>query len=89
MFNDNDRLFASIGGYTPSQDNSNIEVNSNFMPLARIAYEYRVGNFNFILGGYAIVGGLTSDTTQSLQVKRETYGVIKRVLKLTHIKFPK
>jgi hypothetical protein len=75
LFNNQDRLFASIGGYTPSQDNADIKVTSNFMPLARIAYEYKIGDFNFILGGYAIVGGVTSDSTQSLQVKRETYGV--------------
>ena len=75
MFNNNDRLFASIGGYTPTQDNADIEVTSNFIPLARLAYEYKVGNFNIILGGYALVGGLTSDSTQSLQMKRETYGI--------------
>jgi len=75
LFNNQDRLFTSIGLYTPSQDNADIEVSSNFIPLARIAYEYKLGDFNFILGGYALVGGSTSSSTGSLQMERETYGL--------------
>ena len=75
FFNDSDFLFASIGVFSPSQDNSDMNLASNFLPMARIAYEYPIGDFNFIFGGFAIGGGERVSATDSLSVERETYGI--------------
>lgn len=75
LFSDSDYLFASVGVYSPAQDNSDMTLSSSFMPLARIAYEYPIGDFNFIFGGFAIGGGSTSAIGEELSVERETYGV--------------
>lgn len=75
VFSGSDRFFATIGAYTPTQDNADMSLSENFIPMARIAYEYQIGNFNYILGGYALVGGKTSENTQRLTMERETYGI--------------
>jgi hypothetical protein len=75
LFNDSDYLFASVGIYSPAQDNSDMTLSSNFMPLVRLAYEYPIGDFNFIFGGFAIGGGSSSSSGEELSIERETYGV--------------
>lgn len=75
LISGSDHLFTSVGLYSPSQDNSDMTLSSNFMPLARIAYEYPIGDFNFIFGGFALGGGSTSSIGEELSVERETYGV--------------
>jgi hypothetical protein len=40
-----------------------------------LAYEYRIGDFNFILGGFAINGGETVSSSESLHIKQKTYGM--------------
>ena len=71
----NDHLFASVGMFAPAQDNLNMNMSSNLLPLARLVYEYRVGDFNFILGGFAIDGGETVSSSDSLHIEQETYGM--------------
>ena len=71
----NDHLFASIGMYAPAQDNLNMNMSSNLLPLARLVYEYRIGDFNFILGGFAIDGGETVSSSDALHIEQETYGM--------------
>lgn len=75
LFNDSDYFFTSVGVFSPSQDNSDMTLTNNFMPLARIAYEYPMGDFNFIFGGFAIGGGSTASSGEDLRVERETYGI--------------
>jgi hypothetical protein len=75
LFSDSDYFFTSVGVFSPSQDNSDMTLTNNFMPLARIAYEYQIGDFNFIFGGFAIGGGSTASSDEELRVERETYGV--------------
>lgn len=71
----NDHFFASIGAYTPAQDNVDMQMDDNILPIARLAYEYRVGDFNFILGGFGINGGETVSSSSALSIERETYGM--------------
>lgn len=75
LFSSNDHIFASIGTYTPAQDNVDMTMSSNLLSLARLAYEYRVGDFNFILGGFAINGGDTVSASDALSVDQKTYGM--------------
>lgn len=75
LFSDSDYFFTSVGVFSPSQDNSDMTLTNNFMPLARIAYEYPIGDFNFIFGGFAIGGGSTASSDEELRVERETYGI--------------
>jgi hypothetical protein len=75
LISNSDHIFASVGVYAPAQDNLNMNIASNFLPLARLAYEYRIGDFNFILGGFAINGGETVSSSESLHIKQKTYGM--------------
>ncbi len=75
LINNNDHIFASIGAYAPAQDNLNMNIASNFIPIARLAYEYRIGDFNFILGGFAINGGETVSSSEPLHIEQKTYGM--------------
>jgi len=75
LFGDEGHFFGSIGMYAPGQDNRYMNLGSNLLPFARIAYEYPVGDYNLIFGGFAIVGGSTTSDGGSLSVKRETYGL--------------
>ena len=72
-----DHFFVTVGMYTPAQDNANagIQMSDNILPFARIAYEYPIGGYNVILGGFAIVGGDHVSDTDNIEVKRETYGM--------------
>jgi hypothetical protein len=70
-----DHVFATVGMYAQGQDNVQMELTSNLIPFARIAYEYPIGAYNLILGGFAIVGGDTVDTGSSLTIDRKTYGM--------------
>jgi len=70
-----DHVFATVGMYAQGQDNNQLELTSNLIPFARIAYEYPVGAYNLILGGFIISGGDTVDATSSLSIERETYGM--------------
>jgi len=72
---DGDHFFASVGMYAQGQDNVQLELTSNLLPMFRVAYEYPIGAYNFILGGYAIMGGDTTDDLSSLSIERETYGM--------------
>ncbi len=70
-----DNFFVTVGLYNPGQDNSDIELGSVIIPFGRIAYEYMIGDYNVILGAFAIKGGDTVAPDQSLSLERETYGV--------------
>ena len=70
-----DHVFGSVGVYSPTQDNRYMNLASNMLPFARVAYEYPVGDFNLILGAFGIVGGSTVSSTESMHIKRETYGM--------------
>ena len=73
---EDDHFFATIGMYAPGQDNLYLDLASNMLPFARIAYEYPVGDYNLIFGAFAIVGGsTTSNDKGALHVQRETYGI--------------
>lgn len=75
FFRGGDHVFGSVGMYAPAQDNRYMELTSNILPFARVAYEYPVGDFNLILGAFGIVGGSTVSETESMHIKRETYGM--------------
>lgn len=68
-------LFGTIGAFTPVQDNVNMQMNDNILPFARMAYEYDLGDFNLIFGGFGIVGGSHVAPSEPLSVKQETYGI--------------
>lgn len=70
-----DHFFATAGIYTPGQDNVLFEMSDNILPFARIAYEHPVGDYNVMLGAFIISGGDTGLATDTLSIKRETYGV--------------
>jgi hypothetical protein len=72
---DGDHIFASLGMYAQGQDNNELTLTSNLIPLLRLGYEYPVGGYNLILGGFAIIGGDTVSDTSALSIKRDTYGV--------------
>ncbi|MDM5263290.1 hypothetical protein PF327_03695 [Sulfurovum sp. XTW-4] len=72
---DGDHLFATVGMYAQGQDNVQMELTSNLIPFARLAYEYPVGEYNLILGGFIMSGGETVDATSSLSIERKTYGM--------------
>jgi hypothetical protein len=75
IIGDEDHLFVTAGFYAPGQDNLYMDLSSNLLPFARIAYEYPIGDYNLIFGAFAIVGGSTTSDTSTLRVKRETYGL--------------
>ncbi len=71
-----DHLFATFGVYAPEQENDSMNFASNMIPFARVAYEYRAGDFNFILGGFGMKGGSTAyNSLAPLSIERETYGI--------------
>jgi hypothetical protein len=72
---DGDHVFASVGIYAQGQDNNQLDLTSNLLPLLRLAYEYPVGAYNVILGGFAIMGGDTTSDFSALRIERETYGM--------------
>lgn len=69
-----DHFFVTAGIYAPSQDNAFIDMSDNILPFARIAYEYPIGDYNVMLGAFIISGGDTVSETETLSMKRETYG---------------
>lgn len=75
LFSNSDHIFATIGTYAPAQDNVDMKMSGNLLKLARLAYEYRIGDFNFILGGFAINGGETVSASEPLSVDQKTYGM--------------
>lgn len=68
-------LFATAGLFAPAQDNADMKVSDNILPFARVAYEYPVSDFNFILGGFGIVGGSKVSASEPLSIDRRTYGI--------------
>ena len=75
LFRGGDHVFGSLGMYAPAQDNRYMDLSSNILPFARVAYEYPVGDFNLILGAFGIVGGSTVSSTEPMHINRETYGM--------------
>ena len=76
LFGEDDHFFGTIGMYAPGQDNLYLNLTDNLLPFARVAYEFPIGDYNLILGAFAIAGGSTTDLeTAALSVKRETYGI--------------
>ena len=69
-----DHFFVTAGIYTPTQDNNFIDMADNILPFARIAYEHPIGDYNVMIGAFIISGGDTVSTTETLSMKRETYG---------------
>ena len=70
-----DHFFVTAGIYTPGQDNVVMDMGDNLLPFARIAYEYPIGDYNVMIGGFIISGGDTVSDTQALSIKRNTYGM--------------
>jgi hypothetical protein len=70
-----DRLFGTMGIYTPAQDNAEMNMASNTLPFVRIAYEYPIGDFNVMIGAFGISGGSKVSTSNELHTERETYGM--------------
>lgn len=70
-----DHFFVTAGIYTPTQDNAFIDMSDNILPFARIAYEYPIGDYNVMLGAFIISGGDNVSPTETLSMKRETYGI--------------
>lgn len=75
VFRGQGHLFATVGVFTPAQDNANMQMNDNVLRFARGAYEYPIGNFNLIFGGFGITGGSQVASTQPLSVEQDTYGI--------------
>ncbi|MFZ3052928.1 MAG: hypothetical protein WA099_05915 [Sulfuricurvum sp.] len=75
MFTSDDHLFVTGGVYTPLQDNTDMQIRENILPFARVAYEFPVSDFNFVLGGFGIVGGWQVSSSEPLSIERETYGI--------------
>lgn len=70
-----DHFFVTAGIYAPAQDNRVLDMGDNLLPFARIAYEYPIGDYNVMIGGFIISGGDTVDPTQELSIKRNSYGM--------------
>jgi len=75
VFRGKGHLFATVGMFTPAQDNANMQMSSNILRFARGAYEYPVGDFNLIFGGFGVNGGSQVSATDPLSVEQNTYGV--------------
>ncbi len=76
FFDGEDHFFVTLGIYTPGQDNGEgIKLSNNILPFARIAYEHPIGDYNIMVGAFAIVGGDYVSDTESTKLKRETYGM--------------
>ena len=52
-----------------------MDMTSNTLPFLRAAYEHPLGDYNFILGAFAIMGGENVSGAEALSIKRETYGM--------------
>lgn len=74
LLNGGDHFFVTAGIYTPTQDNAFIDMADNILPFARIAYEYPIGDYNVMIGAFIISGGDNVSETETLSMKRETYG---------------
>ena len=70
-----DHLFVTAGIYAAAQDNRVLDMTDNILPFARIAYEYPIGDYNVMIGGFIISGGDTVSPTDELSMKKETYGM--------------
>jgi hypothetical protein len=70
-----DHLFVTAGIYAAAQDNRVLDMADNLLPFARIAYEYPIGDYNVMIGGFIISGGDTVSSTEELSMKKETYGM--------------
>lgn len=75
LISDGDHFFATAGLYAPAQDNLYIDMGSNLLPFLRVAYEHPIGEYNVILGAFAINGGENVAPTGALSIKRDTYGM--------------
>ena len=75
IFGGKGHLFATVGMFTPGQDNTGMDMSNNVLQLARMAYEYPVGDYNFILGGFGITGGSKVSSTEALSIDQESYGI--------------
>lgn len=70
-----DHFFVTAGIYAAAQDNRVLDMGDNLIPFARIAYEYPIGDYNMMVGGFIISGGDTVSATEELSMKRESYGM--------------
>jgi hypothetical protein len=78
-----DHFFITGGIYTPAQDNAGIDMGDNILPFARVAYELPIGDYNVMIGAFAISGGENVAFfdlgdglgSEPLSIKRETFGV--------------
>lgn len=75
LLNSGDHFFVTAGIYAPSQDNTVIDMADNILPFARVAYSHPIGDYNVMIGAFIISGGDTVSDTQSLSIKRESYGI--------------
>lgn len=72
---DGDHFYATVGMYAPAQDNLYMDMTSNTLPFLRVAYEHPIGDYNVILGAFAIMGGENVSPAEALSIKRDTYGM--------------
>ena len=75
VFGNGDHIFVTAGAYAPAQDQRDMNIGSNVLPFARLAYEFPVGGFNLMIGAFGINGGDTVAANEPLHIKRETYGL--------------
>lgn len=75
LLTEDDHLFLTLGMYAPDQSNRYLNLANNLIPFGRIAYEYALGDYNLMVGAFAIVGGDETSRTGELSLKQETYGV--------------
>ena len=77
IFRGKGHLFATVGMFTPRQDSHDggLQMKENILRFARIAYEYPLGDLNFMLGGFRIDGGTKVSSTEALSIDQETYGI--------------
>ncbi len=74
-FSDGDHFFVTAGIYSPAQDNVLIDMADNILGFGRIAYEHPIGDYNVMIGAFAIGGGDTVQPTDEISVKKEMYGM--------------
>jgi len=75
FFDAGDHFFVTAGIYTPTQDNALMDMGDNILPFARIAYEHPIGDYNVMIGAFAISGGDNVASYEPLSMKRDMYGI--------------
>ena len=76
----------TLGAYVPAHNSDGIDIGSNMIPFARIAYEQPIGDLTLVLGAYGINGTAKASNTSFdpsiigfvpqaiLGINKESYG---------------